>query len=259
MPILRLENVHKSYDGTQALRGIDLEIERGHTVAIIGPSGSGKTTLLRCIGLLDKIDQGAIYIDSQPVITTEPGKAPQVHVDLNEHRRRVGMVFQHLYVWPHLTVLGNLTLAPRIVTGSEGTSVVERAMALLDKMGIADKANKYTPTLSGGQQQRVALARALMMKPEILLLDEITSALDPELVGEVLDIIADLSRSGMTMLIVTHEMLFASEVADRVLFIDGGTLIEQGPPSDMILNPRTTRLQKFLQRIQKHRRSGATT
>lgn len=253
MPVLRLQNVHKSFGGTQALVGVDFEVKRGETIAIIGRSGCGKTTLLRCIAVLEQIDQGSIFIDDKPVVTTKIGKQPVLHINLNDYHSRVGMVFQHLHVWPHMSVVDNLVLAARIVKKLPKRIAKERALELLQKMDIEDKTHEYPATLSGGQQQRVALARALMMEPDILLLDEITSALDPELVGDVLDIIADLAKGGMTMLIVTHEMLFASEVADRIIFIDDGKLIEQGSPADVFSKPKTARLQRFIERIQRHR------
>ncbi len=253
MPLLRLENIHKTFNGTHALRGIDLEVERGETVAIIGPSGCGKTTLLRCAALLDEIDEGKIHLAGRPVSMALTGKRPETYTDQNQYHARVGMVFQNLNVWPHLSVMANLTLAPELVLDLSKRDAAERARHLLDRMDIADKAIRHPHELSGGELQRVALARALMMEPEVLLLDEITSALDPELVGEVLDVIADLTRGGMTMLIVTHEMRFAEEVSDRVLFIDEGALVEQGPACKLLKSPTTERLQLFLRRISLHR------
>jgi len=253
MSILRLQNVRKSFEGFNALEDITLQVEKGETIAIIGPSGCGKTTLLRCIALFEEINKGAIYIDEQLVISVENDKKPEININLNQYRTRVGMVFQRLHVWPHLTVLNNLMLAVRIVHNVSKKKAIEKARSLLDKMGIEDKIKKYPHSLSGGELQRVAIARALMVNPEILLLDEITSALDPELVGEILDIIAELAKSGMTLLIVTHEMLFASEVADRVLFIDEGKLIEVGEPDSFFNTPQTERLKSFLKRVMHHR------
>jgi len=253
MPILSLQNICKSFDGFEALKNITFQVEKGETIAIIGPSGCGKSTLLRCIALFEEIDKGSIYMDEQIVIDALNNKKPQINVNLNQYRHRVGMVFQHLYVWPHLTVLDNMTLAVRIVHKMPKTKALRRAQTLLSKMGIEDKMNMYPHSLSGGELQRVAIARALTVTPEILLLDEITSALDPELVGEILDIIAELAKSGMTMLIVTHEMLFASEVADRVLFIDEGKLIEAGEPESFFNSPQTERLKAFLKRVMHHR------
>lgn len=252
MAYLKLENVHKNFPGHQALRGINLTVEKGETLAIIGPSGCGKTTLLRCLALLETIDDGAIHLDGSPVVTMSVGK-PQIHVDQNAYRAKNGFVFQNLNIWPHLSVLENLTLAPKIVRNSSPAQAIEKAGALLAQMGIYDKKESYPAALSGGQLQRVALARSLMMDPDILLLDEITSALDPELVGDILDIIAKLSESGMTMLIVTHEMSFAAEVADRVVFIDEGTVVEEGEPKELFENPQTTRLNSFIARMLKYR------
>jgi ABC-type polar amino acid transport system ATPase subunit len=256
MSILHLQNVCKSFDRFEALKDITFQVEKGETIVIIGPSGCGKSTLLRCIALFEEIDKGAIYMNEQAVINAINSKKPQVNVNLNQYRTRVGIVFQHLHVWPHLTVLDNLILAIKVVYKVSKKEATEKAQVLLEKMGIGDKINKYPHSLSGGELQRVAIARALMVNPEILLLDEITSALDPELVGEVLDIIAELAKSGMTLLIVTHEMLFASEVADRVLFIDEGKLIEEGEPLKIFRQPKTLRLKTFLRRVSLHRFGG---
>ena len=255
MALLSIQNIHKHFGAIQALQGIDLEVERGETIAVIGPSGCGKTTLLRCLSLLDHIDQGSIYLDGQNVISTRADKASgnKIRLDINQYRKRVGMVFQQLNIWPHYTVLANLTLAPLLLNNTAKDKVIHQAFDLLEKMDIADKAKSYPHALSGGQLQRVALARALMMNPEILLLDEITSALDPELVGDILDVIAKLSEGGMTMVIITHEMYFASEVADRVIFMDDGMIVEAGKPTSTLNNPQTERLQAFLQIINRHR------
>ncbi len=253
MPLLKLQDVHKAYGNSQALRGINLDVERGETVVVIGPSGCGKTTLLRCVCLLDQIDEGSIYLDGRPIVSAEYGRQAQLQTNVNAHRLRVGMVFQHLHVWPHLSVLNNLLLAPRVVRGLNGGEIAKRADMLLQKMGIADKGAQLASTLSGGQQQRVALARALMMEPEILLLDEITSALDPELVGDVLEIIAGLAAEGRTMIVVTHEMLFAAEIATRVVFMDEGVIAESGPQKQLLERPQTERLRRFLARVTRHR------
>jgi polar amino acid transport system ATP-binding protein len=253
MAFLHLQDVSKAFNGVHALKGVSLDVERGATVAIIGPSGCGKTTLLRCIALFEPIDQGSIILDSRPVIDTSPGKTIAVHPNVNEYRARVGMVFQHLDVWPHLTVMDNLVLAPRVVRRMHKKQAVTKAQDLLVKMGLTHKASQYPGVLSGGEQQRVAIARAMMMEPEILLLDEITSALDPEIVGDILDIIEGLTQAGITLLIVTHEMLFASQVADRIIFLDQGSIIEQGTPSEVFCAPKTVRLQTFLQRVERHR------
>lgn len=258
MALLSIKNIHKRFGEILALQGVDLEVQRGETIAVIGPSGCGKTTLLRCLSLLDHIDQGSIYLDGQEIISAGAGKASgnKIRLDINQYRKRVGMVFQQLNIWPHCTVLANLTLAPRLLNNTAKYKVRRQAFDLLKKMDIADKAEFYPHALSGGQLQRVALARAMMMNPEILLLDEITSALDPELVGEVLDVIAKLAEGGMTMVIITHEMYFASEVADRVIFIDDGLVVETGQPEDIFKNPQTERLQTFLQVISRHRSMG---
>lgn len=253
MAFVRLQNVHKSFGDFEALRGIDLEVGRGENVAIIGPSGCGKTTLLRCLALFEEIDQGSIYLDDKSVITVGNSNNVKIDVDVNRYRERVGMVFQHLNIWPHLSILDNVILAPRIVREISKRESIDRGRDLLQKMGIADQADKLPQALSGGQLQRVALARALMMEPEVLLLDEITSALDPELVGDILDIIAELTQGGMTSFIITHEMLFASEVANRVLFLDEGVIVEQGTPGEIFYHPTTDRLKTFLLRVSRHR------
>ena len=251
--VLRLQSISKRFGETPALHNVDLEVVKGETIAIIGPSGCGKTTLLRCIGLFEQIDDGAIHFRGEPAIVARSGERPRIHVNVDAYHRDVGMVFQHLHVWPHLTVLQNLALAPGVVGSMRKPEARQRAKELLDRMDIGEKADDYPQALSGGQLQRVALARALMMDPEVLLLDEITSALDPELVGEVLDVIAQLASGGMTMLIVTHEMLFAREVATRVVFLDEGAAIEQGTPEALFCSPQTTRLQTFLRRVTRHR------
>ncbi len=255
MTFLKIKNIHKRFGGILALQGVDLEIERGETIAIIGPSGCGKTTLLRCLSLLD---QGSIHLDGQEVISTGAGKTSgnKIRLDINQYRKQVGMVFQQLNIWPHCTVLANLTLAPRLLNNTTKNKIRCQAFDLLEKMDIVDKAEFYPHALSGGQLQRVALARAMMMNPKILLLDEITSALDPELIGEVLDVVAKLAAGGMTMIVITHEMYFASEVADRVIFMDDGMVVETGQPDDIFRNPQTERLQNFLQAISRHRLMG---
>jgi len=252
MSFLRLNNVCKAFGNNKTLASIDLEIKQGETVAVIGPSGCGKTTLLRSIALLDPIDDGIIIFDGNVVAGMKNQSRPQ-SVNPNAYRQRVGMVFQHLHVWPNRTVLGNLSLAPHLVRNRPIKEVNKQAMALLERMGIAEKAQVYPETLSGGQQQRVALARALMMEPDVLLLDEITSALDPEIVGDILDIIAELSKGGMTMVIVTHEMQFASEVSNRIVFMDEGKVVEQGTPEDVLARPESARLKSFLNRVRRHR------
>lgn len=253
MALLDLTTISKAFSGNHALISVNLSVEQGDAVAIIGPSGCGKTTLLRCVALLEVIDDGCIRLNGNKIVSANPGVLPQVYVDLNEYRRSVGMVFQNLYVWPHLTVLKNLILAPTIVMGISKKLATDNALSLLARMGISEKAGKYPYTLSGGQLQRVAIARSLMLNPDILLLDEITSALDPELVGEVLDVIATLVNNGMTIIFVTHEMMFAAEFASTVVFLDSGVVIEQNTPQNIFNRPQSKRLQDFLSRLKKHR------
>jgi polar amino acid transport system ATP-binding protein len=223
------------------LRGIDLAVEEHQVVCLIGASGSGKTTLLRCVNLLEPIDDGRIFVDGEEV--TAPG------VDSNRVRRGIGIVFQAYNLFPHMTVLRNVTLAPREVLKLSREEAEVVALELLGRFGLAERAGDYPDRLSGGQQQRVAIVRALAMRPDLMLLDEVTSALDPELVGEVLNVIRGLAAAGMTMLIATHEMGFAREIADRVCFLDGGVILEQGPPAQMFSEPQEARTRQFLQRI----------
>ncbi len=238
---LRLEGVRKSFGPLEVLRGIDLSLAEHEVVCLIGASGSGKSTLLRCINLLERIDGGRILLRGLEI--TAAG------VDVNQVRRRIGIVFQSFNLFPHMTVLDNVTLAPRKVLGiPKGTARAE-AEALLARFGLADKRDEFPDRLSGGQQQRAAIVRALAMKPDLLLLDEVTSALDPELVGEVLDVIRELAAGGMTMLIATHEMGFAREIAHRVCFLEEGVILEQGPPEQIFSAPRQPRTRQFLQRI----------
>jgi polar amino acid transport system ATP-binding protein len=238
---LRIEGLHKSFGKLHVLRGIDLTVAEHEVVALIGASGSGKSTLLRCINLLEEIDAGRIVIEGEEI--TAQG------VDVDRIRRRVGIVFQAFNLFPHMSVLGNITLAPRQVLRMPRGQAKDEAQALLERFGLADKRDEYPDRLSGGQQQRVAIIRALAMKPDVLLLDEITAALDPELVAEVLDVIRGLAAEGMTLVIATHEMGFARDVADRICFLDGGVILEQGPPAEMLSEPRELRTQQFLQRI----------
>ena len=240
-PALRIEGLHKWYDSLEVLRGIDLTVSEHEVVCLIGASGSGKSTLLRCINLLEPIDRGRIWIEGQEI--TARG------VDVDHVRRRIGIVFQAFNLFPHMSVLRNVTLAPRKVLGLSRAEAQERAMELLTRFGLADKAGEYPDRLSGGQQQRAAIVRALAMRPDVMLLDEITAALDPELVAEVLDVIRELAAEGMTLVIATHEMGFARDVADRVCFLDAGVILEQGPPSVILANPAEERTQRFLQRI----------
>ncbi|MBA2718979.1 MAG: amino acid ABC transporter ATP-binding protein [Chloroflexi bacterium] len=240
-PALRIEGLHKSFGDLAVLRGIDLDVAQHEVVCLIGSSGSGKSTLLRCINLLEPIDAGRIVIEGDEI--TAKG------VDVNRIRRRIGIVFQAYNLFPHLRVIDNVSLAPRKVLGLSRAAAEARATELLDRIGLADKAREYPDRLSGGQQQRVAIVRALAMQPDLLLLDEITSALDPELVAEVLNLIRELAGNGMTMLIATHEMSFAREIASRVCFLDAGRILEIGPPAEMFSAPRQPRTQQFLQRV----------
>jgi polar amino acid transport system ATP-binding protein len=240
-PALRIEGLHKSFDDLEVLRGIDLELAEHEVVCLIGSSGSGKSTLLRCINLLEPIDAGRIVIEGDEI--TARG------VDVNRIRRRIGIVFQAFNLFPHMSVLSNVALAPRKVLGLGRAEAEARAMELLERIGLADKAREYPDRLSGGQQQRVAIVRALAMRPDLLLLDEITSALDPELVAEVLNLIRELADGGMTMLIATHEMSFAREIANRVCFLDAGRILETAPPAEMFSAPREERTRQFLQRV----------
>jgi len=240
-PAMRIEGLHKSFGQLEVLRGIDLTVAEHEVVCLIGASGSGKSTLLRCINLLEEIDSGRIWIEGVEIT----GKG----VNVDRVRRRIGIVFQAFNLFPHMTVLRNVTLAPRKVLKMSAADAEARGMELLTRFGLADKAAEYPDRLSGGQQQRAAIVRALAMKPDILLLDEITAALDPELVAEVLDVIRELASEGMTLVIATHEMGFARDVADRVCFLDTGVILEQGPPSVMLSTPSEERTQRFLQRV----------
>jgi polar amino acid transport system ATP-binding protein len=238
---LRLEGVHKSFGKLHVLRGIDLAVAEHEVICLIGASGSGKSTMLRCVNLLEPIDAGRIVVAGVEI--TAPG------VDMNAVRRRIGIVFQSFNLFPHMTVMRNVTLAPMKVLDLSAVEAADRARQLLDRFGLSDKAQEYPDRLSGGQQQRAAIVRALAMQPEIMLLDEVTSALDPELVAEVLDVIRELAAAGMTMLIATHEMGFARDSASRVCFLDEGVILEQGPPAQIFSEPREERTQRFLQRI----------
>jgi len=241
MTTLSLRGVAKAFEGKEVLRSVDLDVAAHGVVCVIGSSGSGKSTLLKCVNLLVPIDAGEIVFEGQSV--TAPGVNP------NEVRNRMGIVFQAFNLFPHMRVIDNVTLGPRKVHGVRRADAEEAAHALLDRFGLADKADEYPDRLSGGQQQRVAIVRALASRPTLLLLDEITSALDPELVGEVLGVIRDLKAEGMTMLIATHEMGFALDVADHVCFLDDGAVLEQGPPVEILRNPSHPRTRAFLQRI----------
>ncbi len=240
--IIKVENLHKCFKGTiHALRGIDVEIDRGDVVVVIGPSGCGKSTFLRCLNLLETPTDGKIFFEGADI--TDP------KADINMHRRRMGMVFQQFNLFPHMTVLKNMTLAPMKLLKKSKADAEARAMELLEKVGLADRADAYPSQLSGGQKQRVAIVRALAMDPEVMLFDEPTSALDPEMVGEVLDVMRDLARSGMTMVVVTHEMGFAREVGNRVLFFEDGQIGEDAAPEEFFTNPKSLRLKEFLSKV----------
>jgi ABC-type polar amino acid transport system ATPase subunit len=238
--VVRLEDVHKSFGDNVVLRGIDLSVAAGEVLVIIGASGSGKSTLLRCVNLLEPVDSGHVYLEGEEI--TRKG------ADVSAMRQRVGIVFQQFNLFPHLRVIDNLTLAVRRLRRVPRADAEQRAHELLTRVGLDGKARQYPHQLSGGQQQRVAIARALMMEPHVMLFDEVTSALDPELVGEVLVVMRDLARDGMTMLVVTHEMQFAREVGDRVVFIDDGRIVEQGQPADVLDRPQEERTRRFLRR-----------
>jgi polar amino acid transport system ATP-binding protein len=240
-PALVCRDVHKSFGKLEVLKGIDLSVDEHEVICLIGASGSGKSTLLRCINLLERINSGSIEVGGQEI--TAP------NVDVNRVRRGIGIVFQAFNLFPHMSVIGNVTLAPRKVMGLSRSQAEAEAVQLLDRFGLADKRDEYPDRLSGGQQQRVAIVRALATHPQLMLLDEVTSALDPELVAEVLNVIRELAEAGMTMLIATHEMSFARDIARRVCFLDEGVLLEQGPPEQIFSSPREERTQQFLQRI----------
>jgi len=241
MTAVRLENVHKSFGENEVLKGIDLELADHEVVCLIGASGSGKSTLLRCVNLLERLNDGRIFLGGEEI--TRRG------VDVNAVRRRIGIVFQAFNLFPQMTVLRNVTLAPRDVLKLSRREADERALELLGRFGLADRRDEYPDRLSGGQQQRVAIVRALAMRPELMLLDEVTSALDPELVAEVLNVIRELAEGGMTMLIATHEMGFARDIASRVCFLDGGLIVEEGLPDEIFARPKQPRTQRFLERI----------
>ncbi|WP_275288058.1 amino acid ABC transporter ATP-binding protein [Halomonas elongata] len=246
-PIVRLNKLNKHFGSLHVLQDIDLAVTPGEVVVIIGASGSGKSTLIRCVNGLEEFQQGELDVDGNPLLPD--GKATQA---LQKIRTEVGMVFQQFNLFPHLSVLDNVILAPMKVRGLDRSTAVETGERLLARVGISDQANKYPTQLSGGQQQRVALARALAMEPRLMLFDEPTSALDPEMIGEVLDAMRELANDGMTMMIVTHEMGFAREVADRVIFIDKGRIVEEGPPETIFDTPTEAPTQSFLSRVLKH-------
>lgn len=239
--LIEAKNLHKSFGENQVLRGIDVSIQKGEVVVVIGPSGSGKSTFLRCLNLLEQPTDGQVIFDG---VDLTDG-----HVNTLETCRRMGMVFQRFNLFSNLTILDNVTLAPMLVKKQSRAEAEKRALALLETVGLSEKRDAYPEQLSGGQQQRVAIARALAMEPEVMLFDEATSALDPEMVGDVLSIMRDMARQGMTMVVVTHEMGFAREVGDRVLFIDGGVIVEENTPDELFSNPQNKRTQDFLSKV----------
>lgn len=239
--MIEVKNLCKSFGDLQVLKGISETINDREVVCVIGPSGSGKSTFLRCLNLLEEPSGGEVFLDGKKINDSD--------VDIDEIREKLGMVFQGFNLFPHMTVLDNLTLAPIKVKGMEKAAAEEKACKLLETVGLADKAEKYPASLSGGQKQRVAIARALAMDPEIMLFDEPTSALDPEMVGEVLEVMKELAESGMTMVVVTHEMGFAREVGTKVLFMDGGNIVEENTPQEFFTNPQSPRLQEFLSKV----------
>ena len=242
--MIEVQGLHKSFGNLEVLKGIDAKISAGEVAVVVGPSGSGKSTFLRCINRLESSSSGHIIIDGHDLDDPK--------TDINLIRAEVGMVFQAFNLFPHLTALGNVTLGPRKVRGMSGEEANRIGRQMLEKVGVGDKIDNYPSQLSGGQQQRVAIARSLALSPKAMLFDEPTSALDPELVGEVLSVMRDLAREGMTMVVVTHEMGFARDVADRVSFMDGGIIVEEGPPSQIFKHPKSTRLKDFLRRVIEH-------
>ena len=239
--MLSVQELHKSFDGVEVLRGVSAEIGKGDVVCIIGPSGSGKSTFLRCLNRMEQPDSGKIFLDGVELTAKK--------VDLDRQRQKMGMVFQQFNLFPNMTVLRNLTLAPTLLKKTPRAAAEAKAMELLERVGLADRAGEYPDRLSGGQKQRIAIVRALCMEPEVMLFDEPTSALDPEMVGEVLDVMKKLAENGMTMVVVTHEMGFAREVADRVLFMDEGQIVEENTPEALFGSPQSPRLQSFLSKV----------
>ncbi len=240
-PAIEIRDLHKTFGELEVLRGIDFVVASGEVVCVIGPSGSGKSTLLRCVNRLEEPTSGTIIVEGDDIC--------DIDCDLDRVRTRIGMVFQQFNLFPHLDVLENLTIAQRKVLKRSKAEANDKARQVLERVGLIDKIDEYPARLSGGQQQRVAIARALAMDPDMMLFDEATSALDPELVGEVLGVMRGLAEDGMTMMVVTHEMHFARRVADRVVFMDGGVVVEQGPPAELLENPQHERTQRFLQRV----------
>ena len=241
--LLKIENLKKSFGCLQVLKGLSTTIENGEVVVMIGPSGGGKSTFLRCMNLLEQPTEGSIVFDGIDIVSADEKTK-------NKVRSEMGMVFQHFNLFPHLTILDNITLAPRLVRGQDRATAEKKAMELLERVGLEEKANAYPQQLSGGQKQRVAIVRSLAMEPKVMLFDEPTSALDPEMVGEVLDVMKDLAKNGMTMVVVTHEMRFACDVASRVLFLEGGRIAEEGSPKEVFGNPKCDRLKEFLGKVE---------
>ena len=240
-PIIEVKNLQKSFGELEVLKGINTEVQRGEVVVVIGPSGSGKSTFLRCLNLMETPTGGSIFVDGEEI--TDP------KCDINLHRQKMGMVFQHFNLFNNMTILRNMTLAPMTLLKKSRAEAEEKALTLLRRVGLEDKANAYPSQLSGGQKQRIAIVRALCMDPEVMLFDEPTSALDPEMVGEVLDVMKELARDGMTMVVVTHEMGFAREVGSRVLFMDEGVIMEENEPHEFFAHPKCERLQSFLAKV----------
>ena len=239
--MISVNNLCKSFGDLEVLKGVSVEIDKGDVICVIGPSGSGKSTFLRCLNLLERPTSGTIVFEGDDLTDRK--------VDLNRHRQKMGMVFQQFNLFPHMTVMGNLTCAPMMLKKIPRAQAEKKALELLDRVGLADRANNYPSQLSGGQKQRIAIVRALCMEPDVMLFDEPTSALDPEMVGEVLEVMKDLAREGMTMVVVTHEMGFAREVGDRVIFMDGGRILEEGTPDQIFNHPQNPRTQNFLNKV----------
>lgn len=240
-PLIRTENLQKSFGDLPVLKGIDLDIHKGEVVVVVGPSGSGKSTFLRCLNLLENPTGGKIYFEGENLLDRK--------VDINRHRQKMGMVFQHFNLFPHMTILKNMSLAPMKLLKMSKSDAEKKAKDLLERVGLSDRALSYPSQLSGGQKQRVAIVRALCMDPDVMLFDEPTSALDPEMVGEVLDVMKNLAKNGMTMVVVTHEMGFAKEVADKVIFMDDGIIMEEGTPDEVFGNPQNDRTKEFLSKV----------
>ncbi len=239
--MISVKNLQKNFEGTEVLKGVNVDINKGDVICVIGPSGSGKSTFLRCLNLLEQPTGGSIIFEGDDLTDKK--------VDLNKHRQKMGMVFQQFNLFPHMSVLENMTCAPVMLKGLSKQEATDKALELLDRVGLKDRADSYPNQLSGGQKQRVAIVRALCMEPDVMLFDEPTSALDPEMVGEVLDVMKELAHEGMTMVVVTHEMGFAREVSNRVLFLDDGVIAEEGSPEDIFTNPQSERLQSFLAKV----------